>query len=315
MESILTTVLPVFGLIVLGYLFARLKLLDSATARGLTQFVFMIAIPALLFRTIALMKPLDAMPFGLWLAFFGGIAVTWLLTTLISQRFDSLSASGGAAAAMAVGFGNVALLGTPLGLAYYGEEAVIPLGLIISIHAPILWFAATLQRELARHSTAISYSRLGRELFWSLAGNAIVLALAAAALWRLTGLGLNPVVDRMLAMLSEASIPTALFALGLSLATYSLRGQWSGMAVLIVMKMVLMPLLVFLALHYLVSVPPLWAKVAVLLAAMPTGANAFLFAHRNEESVAAVSAAIALGTGLAAITVSLLLYWMDSGAL
>jgi predicted permease len=66
-------------------------------------------------------------------------------------------------------------------------------------------------------------------------------------------------------------------------------------------------------LHYFVSVPPLWAKVAVLLAAMPTGANAFLFAHRNEESVAAVSAAIALGTGLAAITVSLLLYWMDSG--
>jgi hypothetical protein len=47
---------------------------------------------------------------------------------------------------------------------------------------------------------------------------------------------------------------------------------------------------------------------------MPTGANAFLFAHRNEESVAAVSAAIALGTGLAAITVSLLLYFMDSGA-
>ncbi|MEP7173255.1 MAG: AEC family transporter, partial [Aestuariivirga sp.] len=102
---------------------------------------------------------------------------------------------------------------------------------------------------------------------------------------------------------------------GLSLATYSLRGQWSGMAVLIVMKMVLMPLLVFLALHYLVSVPPLWAKVAVLLAAMPTGANAFLFAHRNEESVAAVSAAIALGTGLAAITVSLLLYWMDLGGI
>jgi predicted permease len=216
---------------------------------------------------------------------------------------------------MAVGFGNVALLGTPLALAYYGEEAVVPLGLIISIHAPILWFAATFQRELARHSDTISYTRLGRELFWSLAGNAIVIALASAAIWRLTGLGLHPVVDRMLAMLSDASIPTALFALGLSLATYSLRSQWSGMAVLIVMKMVLMPVLVFLALHYFVSVPPLWAKVAVLLAAMPTGANAFLFAHRNEESVAAVSGSVALGTALAAITVSLLLYWMDTGGI
>ncbi len=315
MESIPTTVLPVFGLIVLGIAFARLKLVDAATARGLTQFVFMLAIPALLFRRVALMNPLEATPFGLWIAFFGGLAIAWILTTLISQKFDSLSTSGGAAAAMAAGFGNVALLGTPLALAHYGEDAAVPLGLILSVHAPILWFAATLQRELARHSSTISYKRLGRELFWSLAGNAIVLALAAAAIWRLTGLGLHPVADRMLSMLSDASIPTALFALGLSLATYSLRGQWSGMAVLIVMKMVLMPLLVFLALHYLVSVPPLWAKVAVLLAAMPTGANAFLFAHRNEESVAAVSGAVALGTGLAAITVSLLLYWMDSGAI
>jgi malonate transporter len=123
------------------------------------------------------------------------------------------------------------------------------------------------------------------------------------------------VADRMLSMLADASIPTALFALGLSLATYSLRGQWSGMAVLIAMKMVLMPLLVFLALYYIVSVPPFWAKIALLLAVMPTGANAFLFAHRNEESVPAVSGAIALGTGLAAITVSLLLYLMDSGAI
>ncbi len=298
----------------MGIAFARLKLVDAATARGLTQFVFMLAIPALLFRRVALMEPQEATPIGLWIAFFGGLAIAWILTTLISQKFDSLSISGGAAAAMAAGFGNVALLGTPLALAHYGEDAAVPLGLILSVHAPILWFAATLQRELARHSTTISYQRLGRELFWSLAGNAIVLALAAAAIWRLTGLGLHPVADRMLSMLSDASIPAALFALGLSLATYSLRGQWSGMAVIIIMKMVLMPILVFLALYYLISVPPLWAKIAILLAAMPTGANAFLFAHSNEESVPAVSGAVAVGTALAAITVSLLLYLLDSGA-
>ena len=315
MESILTTVLPVFGLIVLGFAFARLKIVDGATAKGLTQFVFMLAIPALLFRTVALMKPQEATPIGLWVSFFSGLAITWILTTLISRKFDSLSASGGAAAAMATGFGNVALLGTPLALAHYGEDAAVPVGLILSIHAPILWFAATLQRELARHSNTISFTRLSRELFVSLASNAIVLALAAASIWRLTGLGLHPMADRVLSMLSDASIPTALFALGLSLAAYSLRGQWSGMTVLIAMKMLLMPILVFLALHYLISVPPLWAKIALLFAAMPTGANAFLFAHRNEESVPAVSAAIALGTGLASITVSLLLYMMDSGAI
>jgi malonate transporter and related proteins len=312
LESILTTVLPVFGLIVLGVVFARLKLVDGHTAKGLTQFVFTLAIPAFLFRTVVTIKPQEAAPFGLWLVFFGGLSITWIITALLSRRVESLSPSGGASASMAAGFGNLALLGTPLILSHYGEQAAIPLGLILSVHAPILWFAALLHRELARHSGNLSLKNLVRELIFNLARNGIVIALFAAAIWSKTGLGLHPVVDRMLVMLSDASIPTALFALGLSLSTYSLRGQWSGMATLIVMKMVLMPILVFLLARYVIAIPPFWAKIAVLLAAMPTGANAFLFAHRNEESVAAVSAAIALGTGLAAITISMLLYVMDS---
>lgn len=315
MESILNTVLPVFGLIVLGYAFARFKVVDEATAKGLTQFVFMLAIPALLFRTVALTKPQEATPFGLWIAFFGGLAITWIVTALVARKFEGLAASGGAAASMAAGFGNVALLGTPLVLAHFGEAAAVPVGLVLSIHAPILWFAATLQRELARHSGNVSMARLGRELFINLARNAIVIALAAAAVWRFTGLGLNPVVDRMLSMLADASVPTALFALGLSLSAYSLKGQWSSMCLLIAMKMLLMPVLVFLIMRFFVAVPPFWGNIAILLAAMPTGANAFLFAHRNDEAVAAVSAAIALGTGLAAFSVSLLLYLMDGGAI
>jgi malonate transporter and related proteins len=315
LQSILTTVLPVFGLIVLGYVFARLKLVDGATAKGLTQFVFMLAIPAFLFRTVVTMKPQEAAPFSLWIAFFGGLAITWILTAILSRNVQSLSPSGGASASMAAGFGNLALLGTPLVLSHYGEQAAVPLGLILSVHAPILWFAALLHRELARHSGNLSFLKLAHELFVNLASNGIVLALVAAAIWSQTKLGLHPVIDRMLSMLSDASIPTALFALGLSLSTYSLRGQWSGMIALIAMKMVVMPLLVFLFTRYVVSVPPFWANIAILLAAMPTGANAFLFAHRNEESVAAVSAAIALGTGLAAMTVSLLLYLMDAGVM
>ena len=57
------------------------------------------------------------------------------------------------------------------------------------------------------------------------------------------------------------------------------------------------------------------AVMAVLFAAMPTGANAFLFSQRNNEAVAAVSGAIALGTALAAVSASVLLYLMDAGAI
>jgi malonate transporter and related proteins len=119
----------------------------------------------------------------------------------------------------------------------------------------------------------------------------------------------------MLSMLADASIPTALFALGCSLSAYSLRGSGSGMFALIGLKMIFMPIIVFILSHYVFKLAPLWSQIAVLFAAMPSGANAFLFAQKNEEAVPAISGAIALGTGLAAITVSVLLYFMDLGVI
>lgn len=146
-----------------------------------------------------------------------------------------------------------------------------------------------------------------------LAKNAIIIGLAAGTLWRFTGLGIHPVPDKMLSMLADAGVPTALFALGVSLSAYSLKGSWVGMFTVIGLKMFLMPGLVFLLARYAVTLPPLWIKVAVLFAAMPTGANAFLFSQQNNESVPAISGAITIGTGLAAINASVLLWLMDSG--
>ncbi len=313
MNAIINTVLPVFGLIVLGYGLAKANILDGVAGRGITLFVFNIGIPALLFRTVATMAAQEGAPWALWIAFFGGLSLAWILAAIVSRFIDSLNVSGGAAASMASGFGNLALLGTPLALAHFGPSVAVPLGMILSVHAPVLWTSATLHRELSRHSSTFSYLDTAKSLAKMLATNAIILALVAGGLWRLTGLGLHPVPDKMLSMLSDASVPTALVALGVSLAAYSLRGSWGGMFALIGLKMVAMPVFVFLLARYAVILPPLWIKVAVLFAAMPTGANAFLFAQKNDEAVPAVSGAVALGTGFAAITVAALLWLMDAG--
>jgi malonate transporter and related proteins len=313
LNTILITVLPVFGMIVLGYGLAKYKIIDEAAGRGISLFVFNVAIPALLFKTMANLNASDAAPWSLWASFYGGLAMIWILATLISRTIPSLNVSGGASASMASGFGNLALLGTPLALAHFGQAVAVPLGLIISVHSPALWFTATLHRELARQQSGFNWSKILKELANNLARNAIVLALITGTLWRFTGLGVNPVPEKMLQMLAEASVPTALVALGVSLASYSIKGSWDGMFAILALKMLLMPILVFGFAHFVFHLPPLWLKIAVLFAAMPTGANGFLFAQRNNEAVPAVSAAVAAGTGFAAITATALLYLMDAG--
>ena len=120
-------------------------------------------------------------------------------------------------------------------------------------------------------------------------------------------------LDRFLELLGGAGIPTALVALGLSLAGYSLKGQWSGILTLMTLKLILLPATVWLIAHYIVGLDPFWTEIALVLAAMPTGANAYLFAERYGTGAATVSGAVALGTTLSLITLSALFLIMDMG--
>jgi malonate transporter and related proteins len=312
MSSVLTTILPVFGLIALGFICARTKFIGGAAGQGLSQVVFNLAMPALLFRTVAVIDQQSLSPWPLWVALFGGIAFVWLVTTVIASTTKLIPAAP-ASASMGASFGNLAMLGLPLTLAHFGDRAALPVGFVLSIHAPILWLAAVIHIESSGRGHLPSVLTIARQLVSQLIRNPIVLALLLGTLWRVTGLGLHPVPDRFLELLGEAGIPTALVALGLTLAGYSLKGQWRGILTLMTLKMVLLPVTVWVIAHYLVGLEPFWTQIVLVLAAMPTGANAYLFAERYETGTASVSGAVALGTALSLITLSALFLIMDMG--
>ena len=312
MSSVLTTILPVFGLIALGFVCARTKFIGTAAGQGLSQVVFNLAMPALLFRTVAVIDRQSLSPWPLWAALFGSIAVIWIATTIIA-RTTSLVEAVPASAAMGAAFGNLAMLGLPLALAHFGDRAALPVGLILSIHAPILWLAAVLHIESSGRGQLPSVLAVIRQLVSQLIRNPIVLALLLGTFWRVTGLGLHPVPDRFLEMLGEAGVPTALVALGLTLAGYSLKGQWRGIITLMTLKLLCLPVVVWLIARYVVDLDPFWTHIALMLAAMPTGANAYLFAQRYDSGTAPVSGAIAVGTALSLITLSMLFVLMDMG--
>ncbi|TMJ40375.1 MAG: AEC family transporter [Alphaproteobacteria bacterium] len=312
MSSVLTTILPVFGLIALGFVCARTGFIGTAAGQGLSQVVFNLAMPALLFRTVAVIDQQSLSPWPLWASLFGGIAVVWIVTTIIA-RTTSLIEAVPASAAMGAAFGNLAMLGLPLAVAHFGDRAALPVGLILSIHAPILWLAAVLHIESSGRGQLPSVLAVIRQLVSQLIRNPIVLALLLGTFWRVTGLGLHPVPDRFLEMLGEAGVPMALVALGLTLAGYSLKGQWRGIITLMTLKLLCLPLAVWVIARHIVGLDPFWTEIALVLAAMPTGANAYLFAQRYASGTAPVSGAIAVGTALSLITLSMLFLVMDMG--
>ncbi len=307
MNAVMVTVVPVFLLIGLGWFAAKRGLIDAGGVKGLSQFVFVFAIPALLFR-IALKVDIGAAhPWKLWAAFYGAGMIVWVLAVLLSGKIASLKPAGGSAAAISSSFGNLVMMGIPLSFAHYGEAAVVPAALLVAVHAPVQWFGATLRAEWSgRDGNSLGSSVW--QMLTGLAKNPIVVALVAGALWGATGFGLHPVVDRTISLLGQAGVPAALFALGLSLAGYGLKGHVRGLSVILVLKMLVFPAIAAVFAFWVFELPPLTAKIVVLFACLPPGANAFLFATRYKAAVAPVSGAIAIGTVLALFSVTSLLW-------
>jgi len=296
---------PVFGLIVLGYVIGRSSYLSNAASQVLAEFGFKVAMPALLFRAASSFSPLPASPMFLLIAYFGAGALVWLAAALVTTVALNRPRSDAPAVAMASCFGNTVMLGVPLSITAFGAEAAAPLAILISVDTPLLWLVANAHAEWSlRRGAGVSWNTV-RTVLRDLAGNPIVMSVVLGFSWRLTGLGLQAELDKLIALVAQAAVPTALVALGLTLSKFQIRGEGATVAAIASFKLLLFPILVGLF-AYLLSLPPAWAGVALVCAAMPTGANAYLFAVKYDRAVGSVSSAVLITTALAWFTLMLL---------
>ncbi len=95
MEQMVGVVLPVFGLIAIGYVVAGAKLLREESGEALGEFVFVVAIPLLIFRTLALADFSGGSPWLIWIPFFAAFAVNWILGDLLIRRIFRRDARAG----------------------------------------------------------------------------------------------------------------------------------------------------------------------------------------------------------------------------
>src|SRR6185437_7813852 len=84
MAAVLAILLPVFGIVLVGFVAARLRLLSPVGTRRVGAFVYYVAIPALLFRGTE--NGLPAGGGGIVLAYFTGALALFVVGMLLARR-------------------------------------------------------------------------------------------------------------------------------------------------------------------------------------------------------------------------------------
>jgi predicted permease len=303
---IVDIIAPIFGIVLIGYLAARLQAFDEAAARGLSLFAFNFAIPVMLVRTLARAE-LPAQPeWGLVLAYFGGAFLIFAIAAATARRLFGRRGADPAIFGISAAFSNTIILGIPLVLEAFGESAAVPLSLIMAFHSALLFTATTIVAEVGAGAGA-PLKELPRNVGRGLVGNPILWGIGTGLVLNLAGLALPPVLDRLAAILGGAALPAALFALGANLSRFRLAGSLREALLLSGLKILVQPALVYLLAAWMFALQPVSLAVAVTIAALPSGINAYLFAARYQAGVPEASSTILVSTLLSVVTLSLLL--------
>ena len=305
-------VLPVFGLIAIGYAVAGLRLLRQESGEALADFVFAVAIPLLIFRTLALADFSGASPWLMWIPFFAVFAMNWMLGDVLIRRLFRRDARAGLVGGISSAYGNTVLLGIPLTLAAYGGDGAVPMALIVAVHLPVMMVVSSVLIERALRRDGVSEGHLdaktrARNVLVTLVRSPIIIGMLAGAAWRAFGLPFTGLPAVLAGRLADIASTLALFAMGMGLWRYGVRGNIRAGLLLSTLKLLVQPALVLLLVRTIAPMPASWARVAVLAAACPTGVNAYLVAARFKTGEALASNAISLSTALAVLTIS---FWI-----
>ncbi|WP_424629176.1 AEC family transporter [Bradyrhizobium sp. SYSU BS000235] len=304
--QVASLVLPVFAIIVTGWLAGWSSYISRSLADGLVHFAYHIAMPALLIVTIAQEPARNLLEWRFLLAFGGGSLLCFGLVFLALRIGWGRDLASSTMIGMAAAMTNTGFVALPILHAIYGQPAVLPAAIATVFVAGVMFPAAVILLE-SKARSASGQSAHAIVLMKHIALNPMVLSTAIGLAWAITGFPIPGPIAAYMNIFAAALTPCALFAIGLGLSLEGMRSNLASSLALAVVKLVIMPLIVY-GLCVASGLNPLYTIAAVVCAAVPTAKTVYILAGEYKVEEPLVAATISITTLLSVPTLLVWLY-------
>ena len=305
MFETLTVAAPVFGFVAAGFGLAKTSLFDESKIKGLTAYVFWFAVPLLLFRGGAALARGEGGGFEAraLLAYFGASAIIYCLAFATNALAFRGAGAEPPLAGMTAAYANSVMMGIPLAEIFFGAPGLAVATGVVACSAIIYYGSTTLLIE-----TLIGEGDGVRAILKQTAAGIlrtpVILAMAAGLAFGWTGLEAFPAAQRFIDIGAAAAAPTALFALGATIAGFKIAGDLAEAGAISTLKLAVNPLLAWVLAGPALALQPTTVATVTMMAALPCAVNPFLLASRYEAYTRRASAAIVLSTAASLVTVT-----------
>ena len=298
-------VLPVFAVIVTGWLAGWVGYIPRSLADDLVHFAYNVAMPALLVVTIAQESARNLLEWRFLLAFGGGSVLCFALVFLAVRIGMGRDLRSSTIYGMTAAMTNTGFVALPILHAIYGQAAVLPAAVATVFVAAVMFPATVILLEIEQlgpHARSARAAVLAKQIVL----NPMVLSTLLGLAWTVAGLPLPAFIVAYLNIFAGALTPCALFAIGLGLSVDGLRSNLAASAALAAVKLVIMPLVVY-GLCVAVGLNPLYTIAAVVCGAVPTAKTVYILAGEYKVEEPLVAATVSMTTLLSVVT---LLGWL-----
>lgn len=314
MAEITGLVLPFFGLILLGYVAARITKQPHEALGWLTTFIIYVSLPALFFKLLS-RTPIEQL--ARWDFVLTSMMVTYSVFALLfaaAVLARRAPVSEATIQGLAGAYGNIGYMGPGIAILAFGEPAAVPVALVFCFENIMHFTIAPMMMALSG-GDGRTPRQLALEVVRKIAFHPFIIATFVGVV--AAALEINPPVPvgRLIDYLAQAAAPCALFAMGVTLALRPLKRVPVELGMIVPVKLVLHPVLMYLAMSWIGNFDPVWVFTAVLLASLPTATNVFVIAQQYGVWVERASATVLVTTVSSVLTVSGLLWLITSGTL
>jgi predicted permease len=306
MTQIFLALLPVFIVIMIGVALKKTRLISEAHWPGVDHICYFVLFPAIIFKEIAA-ADFSAIP--VWRmagAMIVALCVMFaLLLVLRKPLCAALKINGPQFSSLFQGATRwhtfIAFAIVPL---IFGNGALALAAVSAATMTPMLNIVCIIVMSL--YARPHGEAPPPRWLLLGVLRNPFFLSSMGGVLFQLLGLSLPAIATQVLDMIGRGALGLALLTVGAGLHFGEAAANKTTVGLAVVLKLLGLPLLMYLALHLLgVSGTP--AAVAILCSAVPTGSGAYVLAKQMGGDAPLIANILTAQVVCAAVTIPLIL--------